>query len=132
MLENFGNGWGALAGLEDGSAAGCDCSNERRNGQIYREIVGSAPSCQHCRGSDSNCVPYDQHSSQRILSDAWAQQLVHQWNVWCCLVLDPFREVLGDEDDIILAPFDLAKMSLESRFPQIFLAGLDYCSFVVY
>jgi len=70
-------------------------------------------------------VPDDQHAAQGVLSDLGGHELVGEIDIGSLLILDPFVEVAGGEDDIIEHPAALGDLGLEARLVQVRGASLD-------
>ncbi len=67
--------------------------------------------------------PNNQDAAQWILSDFWAQKLVHKRNVRSRLVFCPFLEAVAHEDNVVHAPAALGQVCLEARLSQVEAAG---------
>ena len=73
----------------------------------------------------SYLLPDDENTAQRIFSDLGAHERVDKGHVRGLFVLGPFLEVLGDEDDVILAPVEIGDVRFVSAFAQVLSQGFD-------
>ena len=64
-------------------------------------------------------LPDDKNTAQRILSNLRAHKRIDKGHVRCLFVLGPFLEVLGDENNVILAPVEIGNVRFVSAFAQI-------------
>ena len=67
--------------------------------------------------------PYDQNSSQWILSNFRVHEFIHERDVWCGFIFRPSLQTVVDEDDVVGTPVKLSDASLEFPFPKVFLAS---------
>ena len=133
MLQGSGYIGGILAGFENGSTASSNCSYQGRDTEIDGKVVGpdNISDTASISLAALASVPNDQDCPQRIFTDSWAQKLIGKRDVWCLLILNPFLQVLRDEDNIVQTPVYFREMGFESAFAQILFAGLKKSSFIV-
>lgn len=109
LLQDSSGVWRDLRWLHNTSASSGNSTNEWSQSKLNWEVP----------------APDNQNSSQWLLADNWAHELVGEAHIWCLLIGSPLLKVLGDEDDIILAPLDLGDLGLEGGLVQVALAGLE-------
>lgn len=98
-----------LAGFQHGGAASSDGTDDRADAELDGEVPAAD----------------DEDGAERLLADNGAHELIRQWHVRGGLVLRPLLEVLGDEDDVVLAPLDLRNLGLVDRLADIDLQCFD-------
>ena len=76
-------------------------------------------------------IPNHQHTAKRILANLRVHKLEGEVDVGGLLILDPFVQVAGGEDDVIEQPTALGNLGLESRLVQVEGTGLDDLLLVV-
>jgi len=76
-------------------------------------------------------APDDQHATQWFFPDLRADKLEREIDILGLLILDPFLQVAGHEDDLVLEPSDVADVGLEDGLPQVAAERIDDQAFAV-